>query len=148
MPRLLRLATAALLLAPATVPAWAQPAANSSAATTPATTPPVAPTAGPHLQVATVRQQGGWSAKKLIGGDVYNDQKQKIGEIEDLILSQQNTVQLAIVTVGGFLGIGAKLVAVPFDKLEVQRTKEITGTVWPGATKQVLQAMPNFTYGH
>src|SRR5262249_10639116 len=53
-------------------------------------------------QVAT-----GWSAKKqILGKDVYNDSGEKIGDINDLIVTPDRSLSYAIVGVGGFLGMG------------------------------------------
>src|SRR4051812_42048099 len=55
----------------------------------------------------------GWRASKLIGADVYNESSDKIGKIEDLILSPDGTLSVAVVDVGGFLGVGKHRVAIP-----------------------------------
>jgi sporulation protein YlmC with PRC-barrel domain len=127
------LAVCALLLPEA---AWAQqpPAPSPSAA--------AAPTA-PNTTVATVKLTGGERASKLIGSDVYNDQDQKIGSIDDLIVADDDRITTVIIQVGGFLGIGGKLVAVPYDKLQPGQNNHLT---IPGATKDALNAMPGFTY--
>lgn len=65
--------------------------------------------------MATVKLQGGQRASKLIGSAAYNDQNEKIGSVDDLIVKDGNRIVMAIVSVGGFLGMGNKLVAVPFD---------------------------------
>jgi sporulation protein YlmC with PRC-barrel domain len=86
----------------------------------------------------------GWSAKKdLLEKDVYNDKKQDIGEVEDVVVSPEGkTVSWAIIGVGGFLGIGERLVAIPMDHLKIENGK----FVLKGATKEVLKAMPPFHY--
>lgn len=86
----------------------------------------------------------GWSAKRdLLEKDVYNDKKQDIGDVEDVVVSPEgNTVSWAILGVGGFLGIGEKLVAIPMDHLKIENGK----FVLKGATKEVLKAMPPFHY--
>jgi hypothetical protein len=52
----------------------------------------------------------------------------------------------AVVSVGGFLGIGNKLVAVPYDQLHLGMDKDQTKITMPGASKEALKAMPTFTY--
>jgi sporulation protein YlmC with PRC-barrel domain len=85
----------------------------------------------------------GWSAKhKLLGAKVYNDQNQDIGKIEDIIVSPKRTVSYAIIGVGGFLGIGTHLVAIPMDQLTFVNNRFILR----GATKDALKAMPEFHY--
>ena len=85
----------------------------------------------------------GWSVKKqILGKDVFNDAGEKIGEIEDIIVTPSKSVSYAIVGVGGFLGIGSHDVAVPVGKFKL-----ITGRiVLAGATKDALKAIPKFEY--
>jgi sporulation protein YlmC with PRC-barrel domain len=97
-----------------------------------------------HLSVATVRMNGGIRASRIIGASVTNDHNDTIGSIDDLMLTQDNKVALAVISVGGFLGIGSKLVAVPYDQLQHGQNAKL---VWPGASKQSLNDMPSFTYG-
>jgi hypothetical protein len=85
----------------------------------------------------------GWSAKKdMLGKDVYNDKKEEIGDIHDVIVSPKKEVSWAILSVGGFLGIASKLVAVPMDQLALTNGK----FVFKGASKQALKDMPEFKY--
>jgi sporulation protein YlmC with PRC-barrel domain len=85
----------------------------------------------------------GWSAKRqLFDKEVRNDKNEKIGEIEDVIVSPKKTVSWAIIGVGGFLGIPAKLVAIPMDQLRMDKGKFIL----KGATKDAVKAMPEFNY--
>jgi hypothetical protein len=108
-----------------------------------------ASTGDAHLVVATVKLKDGLRASKLIGSAVFNDQNEKIGSVDDLILTRDNKVALAVISVGGFLGIGNKLVAVPFDQLRLETTKENEQRVHlVGGSKEALNAMPNFTYGN
>lgn len=85
----------------------------------------------------------GWSAKqKLLGRDVFNDRNERLGKIDDIIVSPKRTVSWAIVGVGGFLGIGKKDVAIPMAQLKFSGNRLIL----PGATKDVVAAMPPFQY--
>jgi hypothetical protein len=77
---------------------------------------------------------------------VYNDQNEKIGSLEDLILKDGNHIAIGVVSVGGFLGIGNKLVAVPYDQLHLETDRDQTKITMPGASKEALKAMPTFTY--
>ncbi len=91
--------------------------------------------------------QGGTRISKLIGSQVYNDQNQKVGTVDDLILKHGNQIVMAVISVGGFLGIGNKLVAVPYDQLHTETNKDETKVTFPGASKDALNSMPTFTYG-
>jgi sporulation protein YlmC with PRC-barrel domain len=85
----------------------------------------------------------GWSAKKdLLDKPVYNETKQKIGEIEDIIVTPDNAASFAVIGVGGFLGLGERRVAIPFKQIKLQGTNLLL----PGATKEALKALPEFKY--
>lgn len=102
------------------------------------------------LAVSQVKLTNGLRASKLIGASVYNDGNQQIGTVDDLILAPDAKAVMAVLQVGGFLGVGGKLVAVPYDKLHVennQDNKNISKVVMPGASKQELSQLPTFTYG-
>ena len=80
---------------------------------------------------------------KVVGASVYNDQNQSVGSIDDLLMSDNDhKAATAVISVGGFLGMGAKLVSVPFDQLKIENDK----IVMPGATKASLEGMPEYHY--
>src|ERR1700742_1130227 len=60
--------------------------------------------------------QGDWRTSKVVGLNVYNDQNESIGSINDLLTDKSGNIKAAVIGVGGFLGVGTHLVAVPFDK--------------------------------
>nr|WP_314544055.1 PRC-barrel domain-containing protein [uncultured Massilia sp.] len=90
----------------------------------------------------------GWSAKHdLIGKTVVNDKNDKIGKVDDLIISPSKdgsapAATFAIIGVGGFVGIGKRDVAIPTEQFRLQN-KQLT---LPGATKDALKALPPFVY--
>jgi sporulation protein YlmC with PRC-barrel domain len=85
----------------------------------------------------------GWSAKKdLMGKTIVNDQNQKIGTIEDIIIAPDNAASFAIVGAGGFLGMGRHDVAIPFNQFKIAGKN----FVLPGATKDRLKELPKFEY--
>lgn len=85
----------------------------------------------------------GWSAKKaILGKTVYNDQRQKVGMVNDIIITPENAISFAIVGVGGFVGVGTHDVAVPIQQFRSNGD----GFVLPGATKEALKALPAFEY--
>jgi sporulation protein YlmC with PRC-barrel domain len=85
----------------------------------------------------------GWSAKKnLIGKTIVNEQNQKIGKIDDIIIAPDNAASFAIIGAGGFLGVGKHDVAIPFNQFKMQGTNFLL----PGATKENLKALPKFEY--
>lgn len=125
----------------AVLPAAAQQADQTAA---PAGSPAgvVATTNNPNLAVASVRLENGIRAGKLIGSTVYSEQNERIGMVDDLVMTGDDKVTVAVISVGGFLGLGSKLVAVPFGQLK----RDADRVVLPGATKDALNAMPNFVY--
>ncbi len=133
-------ASAAPLPPPAVTPPApaAIPAERPAAAATP--TPPGGSIHNQVVDARTLRE--GRRASRLIGASVYNDSAETIGEVDDLLIPREGGPPVAIISVGGFLGIGAKLVAVPYDNLRMG------GSRWtmPGATKESLNALPGFSY--
>jgi sporulation protein YlmC with PRC-barrel domain len=81
---------------------------------------------------------------KIVGASVYNDQKQSIGSVEDVLMSADNKAATAVLSVGGFLGMGSKYVSVPFDQLKITNNE----IVMPGATKSSLQSMPAYQFNN
>jgi sporulation protein YlmC with PRC-barrel domain len=61
---------------------------------------------------------GDWRTSKVVGLNVYNDNNESIGSINDLLTDKSGNIKAAVIGVGGFLGVGAHLVAVPFDKIK------------------------------
>lgn len=85
----------------------------------------------------------GWSVKKtLMGKTIYNDAGQKVGKVEDLIISPDKNVSYVIVGAGGFVGIGRHDVAIAVSQIQDQAGK----LVMAGATKDMIKSMPEFTY--
>ena len=60
---------------------------------------------------------GQWRATKLTGLPVYNTNNERIGDVNELIVSRDGKVEAVVIGVGGFLGIGEHLAAVPFDQV-------------------------------
>jgi sporulation protein YlmC with PRC-barrel domain len=61
---------------------------------------------------------GDWRASKVVGLSVYNDKNESLGTINDLLMDRNGNIKAAVLGVGGFLGVGEHLVAVPFDKIK------------------------------
>src|ERR1700749_5009659 len=61
---------------------------------------------------------GDWRASKVVGLNVYNEKNENVGSINDLLMDKSGGIKAAGISVGGFLGMGARLVAVPFDKVK------------------------------
>jgi sporulation protein YlmC with PRC-barrel domain len=108
---------------------------------------------GPALPQATVSLvkvdlsvvAQGYRMSKMIGSQVVNDKNEKIGSIDDVIADKdKKQLSFAVLQVGGFLGLGGRLVAIPFDSLVIDdKGQKIT---LPGATKDELKKLSEFNY--
>lgn len=84
----------------------------------------------------------GYRASRIIGSTIVNESDDNIGKIDDVIISQDGKNPYAVLSVGGFLGIGDHLVVVPYDSLRFSADK----VMLPAATKDQLKTLPNFQY--
>lgn len=122
-------------------------AAGILAATATAAAAGNTPTVGGTILGVKVDIQGtvttGYRASNLIGAAVYSETKKEVGSVHDLILSNDGKVNLAILEVGGFIGIGSKYVAVPAHLFTDVKGRRVT---LPGITEKKLKDMPAFHY--
>lgn len=158
-----------LLLATALVaaPAFAQTTTTTGAApgstTTPAVgsaTPGAAPGTGggmDHGMTAgantaennpVLTASGDVRASQVIGSTVYNDKNDKLGSVSDILLDKDAKATQAVISVGGVLGVGAKLVAVPYDKLKFSDKvdSKTARVMMPGTDENALNGMPTYHY--
>jgi hypothetical protein len=84
----------------------------------------------------------GFRASKVIGATVVNDANETVGKVDDVIISADGKAPFAVLSVGGFLGLGTKLVVVHYDNLRFQQDR----VVLPGGSKDQLKALPEFKY--
>jgi sporulation protein YlmC with PRC-barrel domain len=63
-------------------------------------------------------QGNAWRASKIVGLNVYNDKNESLGSINDLLTDKSGNIKAVVIGIGGFLGVGEHLVAVPFDKIK------------------------------
>jgi putative membrane protein len=83
------------------------------------------------------------SIDQVLGSRVVNAEGQEVGEIEDLVLDQ-NQIAYAVVSVGGFLGLGEKTVAVPLDDLQLGEGETY---LMSSAAQEQLEQMPEYDQG-
>jgi sporulation protein YlmC with PRC-barrel domain len=104
-----------------------------------------APVAGSTLMAVNVDivATTGYRASKLLGSEIYNHQGEKIGKLDDFIVGSEEKVSVAVVAVGGFLGMGKRMVAVPATLIKSDAKGRM---VLPGATADQLKALPEFRY--
>ncbi|MDO1581188.1 PRC-barrel domain-containing protein [Rhizobium oryzicola] len=148
------MAAAAVLMASAAVaPALAQTTAPASPAS-PATQAPMNHSTGASGAASTMGAASGSyltqqtptqiSANDYIGQGIYNGENKSIGNVKDLILEQNGGIVAAVVGVGGFLGLGEKDVAVPMDKITVNREDGNKLRLTTTETAEALKSAPEF----
>jgi len=87
----------------------------------------------------------GWSAKRqILGHSVYNNMDERIGSVDDIIVTTDKSVSYAIINAGGFLAVAKHNVAVPVSQFQLSGDK----LVLPGATRDALKAAPEFDYAN
>jgi sporulation protein YlmC with PRC-barrel domain len=75
-----------------------------------------------------------WRASKLVGVSVMGADQKKIGKIDDVLFDHEGNAQVIVIGVGGFLGIGAKDVGVPFKTMQWRTEGRTVATAGPPAT--------------
>ncbi len=97
----------------------------------------------------TQEQPGQWRASRLEGLDIYNQNNEKIGDISELLVDSSGKIHAVVVGVGGFLGIGERDVAIPFDQIklvnEPRAVATATTTDGTAATTPNAPATPRAT---
>jgi sporulation protein YlmC with PRC-barrel domain len=97
------------------------------------------------VELTTVDVQtlaGGYRASKVIGSNVLNADEETIGQIEDVLVSSDGKQPYAVLSIGGFLGMGSHLVIVPYQDLKFVDQKVILY----GGSKASLTMLPEFIY--
>ncbi len=118
-------------------------------ATGPATTAPTP--AAPGAAAVTTAAGSLLTARprisQIIGSNIYNERDDRIGEVEDVIFAMPGSNAqgpIAVLQIGGFLGLGGRLVAVPMNDL--RWNSERSRIEMPGATKEALQSRAPFEF--
>ena len=93
-------------------------------------------------KVDVVKVATGFRASKIIGSSVVNEAGDTVGKVDDVIIGEDGKSPFVVLAVGGFLGIGDKLVVLPYEQLKTMDRK----IVMPGATKDALKDLPAFKY--
>jgi hypothetical protein len=84
----------------------------------------------------------GYRSSKVVGSSVVNDANETSGKIDDLLVSPDSKQPYAVLSIGGFPGMGTRLVVVPYHTLKFAGNKAIL----PGGTKEGLKMLPEFKY--
>lgn len=106
--------------------------------------PPASPSSGTSDMTGAASPRSRMS--ELIGSAIYNDRDEKIGDVDDVLAEAASggTGAMAVVQIGGFLGLGGRLVTVPLRDLRWNAERE--RLMLPGASKEALQSRPAFEY--
>jgi len=134
------------LLATTALATLAATAAYAQQNPAPAKTDTTQPAATTDQVAQPVMEADGYLATNIIGESVYNgdgDNAENIGDVNDIVVSEDGKVDAVVVGVGGFLGIGEHSVAVDFTKLSWAEKNGDRWLIYP-ATKEQLQALPEF----
>jgi sporulation protein YlmC with PRC-barrel domain len=121
----------------AATPAFAQ-TSTSPSTTRPSTSAPEP--SGSSTRAAMPSDISQMKASDLIGKNVYNASDERIGEIDDVVVRKSGNGTMAVIGVGGFLGIGEKKAAVPLDQLKVQGDKIVGASL----SKEQLKAQAEY----
>ena len=86
------------------------------------------------------------TADKLDDATVYGLNNESVGEIDELILSQDGKIERVVLEVGGFLGIGEREVAIPFDRMTILRSDASLDDfrIYIDSTQERLEALPEY----
>jgi PRC-barrel domain len=84
----------------------------------------------------------GYRASKVIGSSVLNEANETIGKVDDLLVTRDGKEPYAVLSIGGFLGMGTHMVVVRYDSLKFADNK----IVLPVGTKDGLKMLPAFQY--
>jgi sporulation protein YlmC with PRC-barrel domain len=125
--------------------AYAQTTPTQPTSPAPATTPAERPAADRMVSTGDFNAKGDMASSALIGTKVRNANKESIGKIDDIYLDKDAKVTDVVISVGGFLGVGSKDVAVKWSDLKLSRDDKsiVIMTSW---TKDSLKAMPDYKY--
>jgi len=94
------------------------------------------------VRIDPVKLDSGYRASKVRGASVVNEANERIGTIDDIIITRDGKEAYAVLSVGGFLGMGDHLIAVPYSQLSMAESR----VVLRGANKEALKQLPQFKY--
>jgi sporulation protein YlmC with PRC-barrel domain len=129
--------------APPNEPA-AAPAEKMEAPAVPS--PSASAESGASVNYATQQSTDQRRSSKIVGQAVYNAAGERIGDVNELILAADGKVESAVIGVGGFLGLGEKLVAVSFSELKIADDPNGSPRITLNSTKEALETAPDYKY--
>ena len=94
------------------------------------------------IKVDVIKISTGYRASKIIGSSVVNEAGDTVGKVDQIIIGPDGKAPFVVLSVGGFLGVGDRLIALPYEQMRTDGKK----IMLPGATKDSLKALPEFKY--
>jgi sporulation protein YlmC with PRC-barrel domain len=85
-----------------------------------------------------------WRMANYLGKPILNASGEKIGDVSDVLFERGGKITSVVIGVGGFLGLGAKQVAIPFEAV-TYRDQDGDRQIIVPLTKEALQAAPDYT---
>ncbi|MCC7274188.1 MAG: PRC-barrel domain-containing protein [Alphaproteobacteria bacterium] len=134
------LAAAGMLAASTVMAQTTMPAPSAPGTANPPMTAPMRPAPTARSDADRGDPVTGMRVSKIIGSKVHNSAGETVGAVDDLVIRSKDQVVLAVISVGGFLGIGDRKVAVPWDELTFGNDRSIVYNV----TKKELETKPEF----
>lgn len=117
-------------------------------AQTAAPTPPAGTSTAPAKPAETnLAAHGKWRATKLIGVDIYGPDNKKVGDVTEVVFDRSGKIETVTVGVGGFLGVGAKDVAIPFEQINWSDTPIAAAAPAPGSATGTTTATGSMPAG-
>lgn len=125
---------------PSTPPAMTQPAPSGASSTTATTTKTESISFKSSMAMDEMRMS------QISGLEVRNSAGESLGDINDVVTDKSGKPTVAIVGVGGFLGLGEKNVGVPFEALTFAQASDGKNLARLDVTKEALHAAPTYVY--
>jgi len=110
--------------------------------------PPASQTPPKGVQkIESKNELGHWKGSQLIGAKVEDPSGKNIGKIEDVMVDSNGRIQFAVLSFGGFLGVGEKWYAIPWKTLHIERDADSMNVkqVVLDVSKETLERAPSFT---
>jgi sporulation protein YlmC with PRC-barrel domain len=101
-----------------------------------------------HASFVQTQHATDWRGSKLMGATIYGPDNASIGNVNDVLVDNTGKIRAVVIGVGGFLGVGEKDVAVPFDALNISRKPESSSIdkITVSFSKDDLKNAPKFAY--
>ena len=144
MPALAQQSTQPASPDPSAKPAQTMPAPSTATPSTPTPSAATPSTSQPSKSFVDSQSSDQWLGSTLIGLKVMGPGDENIGSISDILVDRSGKVVAAVVGVGGFLGIGKKNVAVPFEALNLSRNPDGREQALLRISKTELEKAPDF----